>query len=96
MTFNSVKLINTNLSTGNVFKDCPVNEVIVNCKLDQQYIDIIKQIEKVKKINKSFVETPILNQLSYEVQSDRLKSLNFKFNGDLFSTIKKTIKKLDF
>ena len=59
-------------------------------------IDIIKQIEKVKKINKSFVETPILNQLSYEVQSDRLDSLNFKFNGDLFSTIKKTIKKLDF
>ena len=80
---------------------CVSNDKIKNETLDVvttnlKVIDIIKQIEKVKKINKSFVKTPILNQLSYEVQSDRLESLNFKFNGNLFSTIKKTIKKLDF
>ena len=80
---------------------CIFNEKIKNETLDVvtnnlKVVDIIKQIEKLKKIKKSFVETPILNQLSYEVQSDRLKSLNFKFNGNLFSTIKKIIKKLDF
>ena len=79
-----------------IFNDKIKNETLDVVTANLKVIDIIKQIEKVKKINKSFVETPILNQLSYEVQSDRLDSLNFKFNGDLFSTIKKTIKKLDF
>jgi UDP-glucose 4-epimerase len=79
-----------------IFNNKIKNETLDVVTTNLKVIDIIKQIEKVKKINKSFVETPILNQLSYEVQSDRLKSLNFKFNGDLFSTIKKTIKKLDF
>ena len=56
--------------------------------------EIIKHIEKYKKIKKSFVNTKILNQLSYEVQSDRLKKLDFKFHGNLFSSITKMIKKL--
>ena len=63
----------------------------INLKL----IDIIKQIEKINKIKKSFVNTAILNQLSYEVQSDRLINLNFRFRGNLFSSIKNTIKKLN-
>lgn len=66
--------------------------VTVNLKL----IEIIKQIEKIKKIKKKFIDTKILNQLSYEVESDRLKSLKFKFKGNLFLSIKKTLNVLNF
>ena len=76
---------------NNKIKNETLDVVTVNLKV----IDIIKKIETIKKIKKSFVNTKILNQLSYEVQSDRLLNLNFKFSGDLFSSIKKTIKKLD-
>jgi len=72
-------------------KNETLDVVTINLKL----IDIIKQIEKIKKIKKSFVNTAILNQLSYEVQSDRLINLNFRFRGNLFSSIKNTIKKLN-
>ena len=71
------------------------NETLDVVTINLKVIDIIKEIEKLKKINKSFVNTKILNQLSYEVHSDRLISLKFKFNGNLFSSIKKTINKLN-
>lgn len=72
-------------------KNETLDVVTINLKL----IDIIKQIEKIKKIKKTFVNTRILNQLSYEVISDRLINLNFKFRGNLFSSIKKMINKLN-
>jgi len=66
--------------------------VTVNLKL----FEIIKTIEKIKKIKKKFIDTKILNQLSYEVDSDRLKGLKFKFRGNLFLSIKKTLNALNF
>ena len=71
------------------------NEILDVVTINLKVIDIIKKIESLKKIKKSFVSTRILNQLSYEVQSDRLQNLNFKFYGNLFSSIEKTIKKLN-
>ena len=71
------------------------NETLDVVSINLKVIDIINEIEKLKKIKKSFVHTKILNQLSYEVHSDRLIDLKFKFNGNLFSSINKTIKKLN-
>jgi nucleoside-diphosphate-sugar epimerase len=70
------------------------NETLDVVSVNLKVIDIIKQIEKFKKIKKSFVNTKILNQLSYEVVSDRLIKLDFKFYGKIFSSIKSTIKKI--
>lgn len=78
-----------------VFNNKIKNETLDVVTTNLKVIEIIKKIEFIKKIKKLFVNTKILNQLSYEVQSDRLQNLKFKFNGDLFSSIKKTIKKLD-
>ena len=71
------------------------NETLDVVSINLKVIDIINEIEKLKIIKKSFVNTKILNQLSYEVHSDRLIDLKFKFNGNLFSSINKTIKKLN-
>jgi len=70
------------------------NETLDVVSINLKVIDIIKEIEKFKKIKKSFVNTKILNQLSYEVISDRLVKLKFKFYGDIFSSIKSMIKKI--
>jgi nucleoside-diphosphate-sugar epimerase len=71
------------------------NETLDVVSINLKVIDIINEIEKLKIIKKSFVNTKILNQLSYEVHSDRLIDLKFKFNGNLFSSISKTVKKLN-
>ena len=78
-----------------VFNNKIKNETLDVVTINLKVIEIIKKIESIKKIKKLFVNTKILNQLSYEVQSDRLLNLKFKFTGDLFTSIKKTIKKLD-
>lgn len=78
-----------------IFNDKIKNETLDVVTVNLRVIDIIKSIETIKKIKKNFVNTKILNQLSYEVHSDRLKNLNFSFKGDLFRSIKKTIKKLN-
>ncbi len=78
-----------------IFNQKIKNETLDVVTINLKVIDIIKEIEKLKKIKKSFVNTKILNQLSYEVHSDRLISLNFKFKGNLFSSIRKTINKLN-
>jgi UDP-glucose 4-epimerase len=78
-----------------IFNKKIINETLDVVTINLKVIEIIKEIEKIKKIKKNFVNTKILNQLSYEVHSDRLLSLNFKFNGNLFSSISKTINKLN-
>ena len=78
-----------------IFNQKIKNETLDVVTVNLKVIEIIKEIEKLKKIKKTFVNTKILNQLSYEVHSDRLNSLDFKFNGNLFKSIHKTIKKLN-
>ena len=78
-----------------IFNKKIINETLDVVTINLKVVEIIKEIEKLKKIKKTFVNTKILNQLSYEVHSDRLLNLNFKFNGNLFSSIRKTINKLN-
>lgn len=66
--------------------------VTVNLKV----ITIIKNLQKLIKINKQFVSTKILNQFSYEVESDELKRLKFSFKGNIMKNMKKIITKLKF
>lgn len=72
------------------------NETLDVVTINLKLFEIIKTIEKIKKIKKKFINTKILNQLSYEVDSDRLKRLKFKFRGNLFLSIKKTLNALKF
>ena len=78
-----------------IFNNKIKNETLDIVTINLKVVDIIRDIEKLKKIKKSFVDTKILNQLSYEVHSDKLKSLKFKFNGNLFSSISKIVKNLN-
>ena len=78
-----------------IFNNKIKNETLDIVTINLKVVDIIREIEKLKKIKKSFVDTKILNQLSYEVHSDKLKSLKFKFNGNLFSSISKIVKNLN-
>ena len=53
--------------------------------------EIIKIIHKYKPIKKIFVNSPIMNQLSYEVSNKKFKSKGFVFSGSLTKEIKKTM-----
>jgi hypothetical protein len=47
--------------------------------------------QKVGDVEVQFVESPIMNQLSYEVLSKRFKSAGFEFHGDLEKAVNETI-----
>ena len=55
-------------------------------------VDMIRQ--KVGDVEVQFVESPIMNQLSYEVLNKRFKSVGFEFHGDLEKAINETIELL--
>jgi nucleoside-diphosphate-sugar epimerase len=55
-------------------------------------VDMIRQ--KVGDVEVQFVESPIMNQLSYEVLNRRFKSAGFEFHGDLEKAINETIELL--
>lgn len=57
--------------------------------------DVIKTISQfIPKLNVSYVDSPIMNQLSYEVDDKKFRKLGFKPNGDLKTGIKSSIDKL--
>ncbi len=56
--------------------------------------NIINYIKLVKKIKVNFVNSKIMNQLSYEVSVDKLKKLKFKFKDNLKFLIKEEMKYL--
>jgi hypothetical protein len=45
----------------------------------------------VPEVEVSFVDSPIMNQLSYEVSSQRFRDTGFTFAGDIRSGIGETI-----
>ena len=59
-------------------------------------LDIIKSIELSlkRKCKINFVDSKIMNQLSYEVSSDKFKETKFTFHGSLESDVEKTIELL--
>ena len=57
--------------------------------------DIVEMIrQKMGNVEVQFVESRIMNQLSYEVLSERFKSEGFAFHGDLETAINETIEML--
>lgn len=57
--------------------------------------DIILSIKQhIPKLDIQYVDTRIMNQLSYDVSNRRFKELGFEFNGNMRKTIEETIKLL--
>ena len=75
--------IEKNIFNGEIF-----NVVTSNCTVKEVVSCIQKYIKEVKI---DFVDTEIMNQLSYEVSSKKVESLGYKFSYDLEEGIKETI-----
>jgi nucleoside-diphosphate-sugar epimerase len=57
--------------------------------------DILKTIKALKKIKITFVKNKIMNQLSYEVSSNKIQQAGLKLNGCLKSQIIKTLRHIN-
>lgn len=53
--------------------------------------DVINSIKQIVKVNIEFVDSEIMNQLSYKVLSDKLQNRGFKFEGSLEKGITETL-----
>ena len=61
--------------------------------LNTSVVKIIKIIKKYKKnIKIKFVDSKIMNQLSYEVKSNKIKNKGLKIKGNIEVGIKNTLK----
>jgi len=67
------------------------NVVTLNATVSDIVATIQRRRPDVKVV---FVDSPIMNQLSYEVRSDRLRSRGFEFVGDLGDGIDATLRNL--
>jgi UDP-glucose 4-epimerase len=76
-------LIRNDIFNGEVYNVLTQNSTV------SQIIDCIKEF--VPKLEISFVENKIMNQLSYEVSCEKFKSLGFNFSGELKKSIGDTI-----
>ena len=79
-------IISHDLFDGRVYNVLTANLTV------RDIVDMIRQ--KVGDVEVQFVESPIMNQLSYEVLSKRFKSAGFEFHGDLEKAINETIELL--
>jgi len=73
---------------NNIFDGQIYNVLTQNCTV-RDVVETIKEFVPSLKIE--FVDNRIMNQLSYEVMSDRFKSKGFVFSGNLRRGIKETI-----
>ncbi len=70
------------------------NEIYNAVSKNMTVNDILKNIKKIHKVKIKFVNHPIMNQMSYEVSSKKIRDTNFIFYPNILSSIKKTLKKL--
>jgi len=75
--------IERNRFDGRVYNVLTLNATV------RQIVDAIREF--VPDLKVEFVDSPIMNQLSYEVSSERFRSLGFEFSGDLRRAIGTTI-----
>ena len=78
-----IHIIENDIFDGRIYNVLTQNSTV------RQVIDIIREF--VPSLEVEFVDTKIMNQLSYEVLCDRFKSKGFVFSGDLKRGIKDTI-----
>ena len=58
--------------------------------------DIIGHIQRhVKQLSIQYVDSAIMNQLSYEVSNERFRNIGFKFSGNIQKAISETVKLLN-
>lgn len=74
-----------------VFDGCVYNILTTNARVDQ-IVEIIRRF--IPKLEVQMVDSPIMNQLSYEVSNERFRSLGFEFHGSLEKGIRDTIQLL--
>ncbi|MGD8991070.1 MAG: SDR family oxidoreductase [Desulfobacterales bacterium] len=79
-------IISRDLFDGRVYNVLTANLTV------RDIVDMIRK--KIGDVNVQFVESPIMNQLSYEVLNKRFKSTGFNFHGDLENAINETIEQL--
>jgi nucleoside-diphosphate-sugar epimerase len=79
-------MIRKDLFDGQIYNVLTYNQSV------REVVDVIK--EYVPHAQVSFVDNPIMNQLSYEVSCSRLLAQGFNFAGDIHRGISETIKLL--
>jgi nucleoside-diphosphate-sugar epimerase len=75
----------------NVFDGRVYNVLTTNARVNQ-IVEIIQQL--IPKLTVQLVDSPIMNQLSYEVSNERFRSLGFEFHGSLEKGIRDTVQLL--
>ena len=78
-----IHIIENDIFDGKIYNVLTQNSTV------RHTIDIIREF--VPNLEVEFVNTKIMNQLSYEVLCDRFKSTGFVFSGDLKRGIQETI-----
>ena len=78
-----VFLIKNDIFDGRVYNIVTTNATV------KEVVETIQEF--VPSLNISFVESKIMNQLSYEVLSDRFRGLGFQYTGNLRSAVSETI-----
>jgi len=78
-----IHIIENDIFDGRIYNVLTQNSTV------GQMVDVIREF--IPNIEIEFVDTKIMNQLSYEVLCDRFKSTGFVFSGDLKRGIQETI-----
>ena len=65
----------------------------LDLRLAQPIVDAIREFKPDLEVK--FVDSPIMNQLSYEVSRERFLATGFEFDGNLHSEVGQTLKLLE-
>jgi UDP-glucose 4-epimerase len=76
-------IIEHDLFDGRIYNVLTVNSTV------REIVDVIREF--VPGVKVSFVESPIMNQLSYEVSADRFRQQGFQFGGNVRRGIGETV-----
>jgi len=85
-----VNAINFFVAKG--FFDCHVYNIVTSNFTVKNIIDVIKKY--VPDIQISFVDSPIMNQLSYEVSCEKSRALGLIYNDNIEASVRETLLKL--
>ena len=72
--------------------DCQVYNIVTSNLTVKNITDIIRKY--VPDIQIAFVDSPIMNQLSYEVSCEKSRALGLIYNDDIETSVRKTLLKL--
>ena len=81
-------IIENNLFDANIYNVLTANQTVN---------DIVEAIKiYIPDVNMNFVDTEIMNQLSYNVERKKFEQLGFEFNGSINKSVEDTIKLLKY